>query len=199
MQIPHESRTACNPQCSDWFLFTSDCSKHCIIFIGASRSQLCESKRKGEETPSLDCGNADSPPLIFFSFSCEISGSQPTQDIWAWGLAGDGWRSIYITLPGASSLLPSPFPLSFFFFYLVNMAERAHPERASWVFKRRAWSEGLGGCGICDHEACGPFPAVFSQQKVCLCRNQRVFVCMQYERLLENNLWHTAIFYITLI
>lgn len=75
------------------------------------------------------------------------------------------------------------------------MAERVHPQRAFWVFKKRARSKGLGGCGLCDHEACGPFPAVFSQQKVCLVRTS-VCLCvcrMKASGLWENNWLHTAI------
>lgn len=106
------------------------------------------------------------------------------------------WRCLEINLhnPPWSFFSPSLSfsSLIFFFFYLVNMAERVHPERASWVFKKRAWSEGLGGCG--------PFPAVFSQQNVgtmvCLCACN-----MKAPGVWESNLLHTAIciFYITLI
>lgn len=70
--------------------------------------------------------NPDSPLFNFLSSSCEISGADATlatQDIWARGLAEDGWRSIYITLPGASSLLPSPSPLSRFFFLFLLPCE----------------------------------------------------------------------------
>lgn len=122
MQIPHESRTACNPQCSDCFLFTSDCSKHCIIFIGASRSQLCESKRKERETPSLDCGNPDSPPLIFFSFSCEISGADATLTTYT-GYLGlrISWRWLEINLhnPPWRFFSPSLSFSSFLFFIFI--------------------------------------------------------------------------------
>ena len=129
--------------------FTSDCSRNCNIFISDSHSLLWVQNEVKETPPLLDCGNPDSP--LWFIYLCsflspgKISGTDATfatHGIWAWGLAGDGWRSIYITLPRASSLFFFPSP-HLFFFYLVNMAERAHPEKASWAFKMRAWSEGV--------------------------------------------------------
>lgn len=68
---------------------------------------------------------------FFLSSSCEISEADATlttEDFRTWGLAGDGRRSIYITLPGACALLPSPSPL-FLLFNLGSAAERACPER----------------------------------------------------------------------
>lgn len=110
--------------------FTSDCSKHCIIFISASHT-LNQKRREGR-CPLLA---AEIPvvPFYLFSFSsfCEISEADATlttEDFRTQGLAGDGWRSIYITLPGASPLLPSLSPL----FLLVNLgkaAERVQPQR----------------------------------------------------------------------
>lgn len=125
---------------------------------------------------------------------CRCNLTLTTQDIWAWGLAGDSWRSIYINPPGAASLLPSPSPLSFFF--LVCMAERVQPQRELWVIKKRARSKGLGGCGLGDHETCGgPFPTGFSQQKVRLVRTS---VCLCACRMKASWLWEICIFYITL-
>lgn len=68
---------------------------------------------------------------FFLSSSCEISEADATlttEDFRTWGLTGDGWRSIYITLPGASALLPAPSPLVLLF-NLGSAAERACLER----------------------------------------------------------------------
>lgn len=91
-----------------------------------------ESKTTRREMPSL---GTEIPIVLFYLFSfspfCEISEADATlttEDFRTRGLAGDGWRSIYITLPGASPLLPSLSPL----FLLVNLgkaAERVHPQR----------------------------------------------------------------------
>lgn len=88
----------------------------------------CE--RNGGNALLLIAQNPHSPLFNFLSSSCEISGADATlatRDIWARGLAEDGWRSIYITLPGASSLLPSPRPLSHFFLLPCEHGRKGAP------------------------------------------------------------------------
>lgn len=59
-------RAVSNPQSSKRFLFTSDCSKHCIMFISASHGLLCESKTTQRKMPSPGSGYPDSPLLFYF-------------------------------------------------------------------------------------------------------------------------------------
>lgn len=78
---------------------------------------------------------------FFLSSSCEISEADATlttEDFRTWGLTGDGWRSIYITLPGASALLPAPSPLVLLF-NLGSAAERACLERG--IMCMCVWSD----------------------------------------------------------
>lgn len=106
--------------------------------------------------------------IFFFSLpsSCEISEADATlttEDFRTWGLAGDGWRSIYITLPGARALSPSPLRLLSSFYLTLGAPQNGRALReAPRLFKKRAWLKGSGGDGTCDHEACGPIPAAFS-------------------------------------
>lgn len=134
MQIWLQIGAVSNPQCSKRSLFTSDC-KHCIIFISASHTLLCESKATQRKMPSLSSGNPDTRLsfiylLFFLSSSCEISEADATlttEDFSTW-ISWDGWRSIYITLPGALLPSPSPSPL-FLLFNLGNAGERACPKK----------------------------------------------------------------------
>lgn len=129
-----------NPKCSKHFLFTSDCCKHCIIFISASHTSLNQKWRQGRR-PLLDILIVLFHLFTYFflSSSCEISegdAALTTEDFRTRGLARDGWRSIYITLPGASALLPSlsPFVL---LFNLGNRGRKSAPrERYHGCLKR---------------------------------------------------------------
>lgn len=131
MQITLGTRAVSNPQCSNWFLFTSDSSKHCISFISTSRSK--------QRTKMLfcDCGISGSPFHFFPSSFCEISGADAHRYLGLW----ISWRWLKINLhnPPWSFLSPSfSFSPVLVFFYLLHSAERTHPERASWMFKKRA-------------------------------------------------------------
>lgn len=89
--------------------------------------------------PSLGRGNPDRPLLFiylfinFFPSFCEISEADATlttEDFRTLGLTGDGWRSIYITLPPELLFsFPSPSPPPFLLFNLENAAERVLPGR----------------------------------------------------------------------
>lgn len=88
-----------------------------------------ESKTTRREMPSLGNGNPDSP-LLFILLLLLLRDQWSRCNTYYRGfqdprISRDGWRSIYITLPGASPLLPSLSPL----FLLVNLgkaAERVH-------------------------------------------------------------------------
>lgn len=104
---------------------------------------------------------------FFFSLSSskisEADATLTTEDFGTGGLVGDGWRSIYITLPG--SFCSPCLSISFCSFYLTLEAGQkgCAMREASWVFKERARSKGSGGCGSCDHRGvCGLIPAAFS-------------------------------------
>lgn len=75
------------------------------------------------------------------------------------------WRWLEINLhnPPWSSCSPSPLRLLSSFYLTLGAPQNGRALReAPRLFKKRAWLEGSGGYGTCDHEACGPIPAAFS-------------------------------------
>lgn len=170
--------------------FSNQCMKPWFVF---NRYPYLPVQRSEMTTPPLIvCKSLKSSFNFFFFLSwlwaqwCRRDLTLTTQDIWACGLTGDSCRSIYITPPKPllflSSSLPYPAPTKIYFFLLLpyKKTERVSPQRAFWVIKKRARSKRLGGCGLGDREACGPFPAVFSQQKVRLVRTS---VCLCVGRM----------------
>lgn len=150
-------------------LFTSECSKHCIIFISASHTLLCESNSTQRKMPSLSSGNPDSPlSFIYFFFSPLLLRDQWSRCNTYYRGFQDlriSWRWLEINLhnPPWSLCSPSPLRLVFSFYLTLEAPQNGHALReAPRLFKKRAWLEGSGGYGTRDHEACGPIPAAFS-------------------------------------
>lgn len=121
-------------------LFTSECSQHCIIFISASHTLLCESNSTQRKMPSLRSGNPDSPlSFIYFLFfpplllrdqwsrcNTYYRGFQDLRISWRWleiNLHNPPWSSCSLSFP-------SPSPL-FLLFNLGSAAKWARPERGA--------------------------------------------------------------------
>lgn len=131
IQIWWEIRAVFNARCSKRFAFTSEGSKHCIIFISASQT-LNQTRRVGRcpllavEIPIV--------PFLFILFLLLLRDQWSRCNTYYRGFQDQriSWRWLEINLhsPPRSFSPPSlPFLLISFPVNLGNAVERVHPER----------------------------------------------------------------------
>lgn len=122
-------------------LFTSECSKHCIIFISASHTLLCESNSTQRKMPSLSSGNPDSPlSLIYLLFFfppllLRDQGSRCNTYYRGFQDLRISWRWLEINLHN-----PSPL---FLLFNLGSAAKWARPERGATAISKKGMTGGV--------------------------------------------------------
>lgn len=147
VQIWWEIRAVRSAQCSKWSAFTSEGSKHCIIFISASHT-LNQNQREGR-CPLLA---AEIPivPFLFILLLLLLRDQWSRCNTYYRGFQDQriSWRWLEINLHNPPRSFPSPsLPFSPHFFSRLTLGTRQKgctPREASQVFEAEGASAVVG-------------------------------------------------------